>query len=90
MKSASDDIFDEIFRFIKKIPREPKKIYAVALILIVLFPPIDRVISSENIRFKGWDFITALGGRYQININYLIIEFVLITVIYYLFRNKDK
>ena len=90
MKKVSDDIFDEIFRFIKKIPREPKKVYAVALILIVLFPPIDRVVSSENIRFKGWDFITALGGRYHININYLIIEFVLITIIYYLFRNKDK
>ncbi len=89
MKNASDDIFDEIFRFIKKIPREPKKVYAVALILIVLFPPIDRVFSSGT-RFQGWDFITALGGRYQINITYLIIEFVLITVIYYLFRNKDK
>tara|TARA_B100000959_G_C14652205_1_gene488800 strand:+ start:280 stop:552 length:273 start_codon:yes stop_codon:yes gene_type:complete len=90
MKNASDDIFDEIFSFIKKIPREPKKVYAVALILIVLFPPINSVRSSGAHRFQGWDFITALGGRYQININYLIIEFVLITVIYYLFRNKDK
>ena len=90
MKNASDDIFDKIFRFIKKIPREPKKVYAVALILIVLFPPIDRVRSSGVHRFQGWDFITALGGRYQININYLIIEFVLITIIYYLFRKKDK
>ena len=90
MKNASDDIFDEIFRFIKKIPREPKKIYAAALILIILFPPVNFVASGAVKRFEGWNFITSLGDRYHINITYLLIEFILATILFFLFRNKDK
>ena len=90
MKNASDDIFDEIFRFIKKIPREPKKIYAAALILIILFPPVNFVASGVVKRFEGWNFITGLGDRYHINMNYLLIEFILATILFFLFRNKNK
>lgn len=90
MKNASDDIFDEIFRFIKKIPREPKKIYAAALILIVLFPPMDRVYEGVVQEFKGWNFITGLESRYQINMVYLLIEILLATILFFLFRNKNK
>ena len=86
MKNASDDIFDEIFRFIKKIPREPKKIYAAALILMVLFPPMSTKSGSS----RGWSFITDVGGSYRINTTYMIIEFVLATILFFLFRNKNK
>ena len=84
MKNASDDIFDEIFRFIKKIPREPKKIYAVALILMVLFPPM----ATHDGRQRGWGFIFDL--EYRINTTYMIIEFALATILFFLFRNKNK
>ena len=86
MKSASDDIFDEIFRFIKKILREPKKLYALALILMVLFPPI----ASSSGSSRGWGFITDISGSYRINATYMIIEFALVTILFFLFRNKNK
>ena len=85
----ANNFAEKLGKLVKIITSDPRKLYAVGLILIVLFPPINRVVSSENIRFQGWDFITSLGGRYQINITYLIIEFVLITVVYYLFKKKN-
>ena len=85
MKNASDDIFDEIFRFIKKIPREPKKVYAVVLVLIVLFPPM----ATRGGRPRGWGFITDLEP-YRIDTTYIIIEFILATILFFLFRNKGK
>ena len=82
-----NNVEEKLGRFVKNIISDPKKLYAIGLILIVLFPPINKVMSRST-RFEGWEFITNLGGRYHINIAYLIIEFVLITVIYYLFRKK--
>ena len=80
---------EEFGKLVRKIISDPKKLYSIGLILIVLFPPINKVYTySERISFKGWGFITDLGGRYHINIIYLIIEFILITVLYYLFRKK--
>ena len=80
---------EEFGKLVKKIISDPKKLYSIGLILIVLFPPINRqMVYSDGNSFRGWGFITDLGGRYHINITYLIIEFVLITVLYYLFRKK--
>ena len=90
MKNVSDDIFDDILGFIKKMLSEPKKIYALALILIVLFPPMDRVYEGVVQEFKGWNFITGLESRYQINLTYLLIELFLATILFFLFRNKIK
>ena len=94
MKKASDDIFDDIFglikKFAKKILSEPKKVYALALVLIVLFPPMDRVYQGVVQEFMGWNFITGLESRYQINVTYLLIELFLATILFFLFRNNTK
>ena len=82
-----NNVEEKLGRFVKNIISDPKKLYVIGLILIVLFPPINRITSAST-RFQGWEFITGLGGRYHINIPYLIIEFILITVVYYLFRKK--
>jgi len=75
---------EELGKSVKKIIGNPKKLYAIALVLIVLFPPI----ATRDGRPKGWSFITDLEP-YRIDTTYLIIEFVVITVIYYLFRKKS-
>jgi len=79
---------EEFGKLVKKIISDPKKLYAISLVTIVLFPPINFVTSIQQ--FKGWFFITKLGGRYHINITYLIIEIALVTVLYYLFRKKNS
>ena len=78
---------EEFGKLVKKILGDPKKLYAIALVLIVLFPPVN--FAPGSVMFKGWFFISKLGGYYVINTTYLIIEFFLITVIYYLFRKKS-
>jgi len=77
---------EEFGKLVKKILGDPKKLYAIALVLIVLFPPVNF---APEVMFKGWFFISKLGDYYVINTTYLIIEFILITVIYYLFRKKS-
>ena len=57
---------------------------------IVLFPPMDRVYEGVVQEFKGWNFITGLESRYQINLTYLLIELFLATILFFLFRNKIK
>lgn len=78
---------EEFGKLVKKIISDPKKLYAISLVLIILFPPINFVTSISQ--FKGWFFITKLGGFFHINIQYLIIEVALVTVLYYLFRKKS-
>ena len=94
VKKVSDDIFDDIFglikKFAKKILSEPKKVYALALVLIVLFPPMDRVYQGVVQEFMGWNFITGLESRYQINVTYLLIELFLATILFFLFRKNTK
>ena len=74
-------------------------IYAIILILIFLFPPIDEVFtfsSPARIVFYGWDFISYVGpsgysGRhYQINVIYLLIEIGIATLIYIFFLYSQK
>jgi hypothetical protein len=78
---------EEFVKLVKKIISDPKKLYAISLVLIILFPPINFV--TRISQFKGWFFITKLGGFYHINIQYLIIEVALVKVLYYLFRKKS-
>jgi len=77
---------EEFGKLVKKILSDPKKVYVIALIGVVIFPPTESASTGYD---RGWQFITAIGGNLQINTTYLIIEFVIITVIYYLFRKKN-
>ena len=74
-------------------------IYAIILILIFLFPPIDEVFSNYSparVVFYGWDFISYVGptgyaGRHlQINVIYLLIEIIIATLIYVFFLYSQK
>ena len=76
---------EELGNSVKKIISNPKKLYAIALVAIILFPPLETRSGHQ----RGWSFITELGGVVQINIIYLLIEFIVITVLYYLFRKKS-
>ena len=75
-------------KLVGKIIRDPKKLYIISLVLIFLFPPINRV-PSEKSFFVGWDFITKLGGIYHINVTYILIEFAIVSIAYFLFRKKS-
>tara|TARA_Y100000768_G_C23761050_1_gene578599 strand:- start:350 stop:595 length:246 start_codon:yes stop_codon:yes gene_type:complete len=74
-------------KFIGSIIHDPRKLYLISLVLIILFPPINRVPSTRAF-FEGWNFITKLGGIYHINITYISIEFAIVTVAFLLFRKK--
>jgi len=76
-------------------------VYASALVLIFLFPPMDRVTFSygkSRTQFYGWDFIGELGPTgflgvsVEINIILLLIEITVVTLIYgsFLYFTKNN
>ena len=74
----------------KKFYYDPRIYYVVALILIMIYPPMNY---HENLKlnyFDGWYPISYLGERYSINITYLGIEFIFITIVFLLFYKKRK
>ena len=78
---------EEFSKLIGKVLRDPKKLYIISLVLIVLFPPIDRIPGSK-VWFDGWHFISKLGGYYHVNMPYIMIEFALVTFAFFLVRKK--
>ena len=79
---------EEFGKLIGNIFKDPRKLYLISLILIVIFPPIDRVPSATRSFFEGWNFISKLGGIYHINLTYIGIEFAIVTVAFFLFKKK--
>ena len=75
-------------------------VYASALVLIFLFPPVESVTYSYSYasygnsitKFAGWDFISEVDGDYQINIILLLIEITIVTLIYgsFLYFTKNN
>lgn len=78
---------EEFGKLVGRVLRDPKKLYILSLVLIVLFPPINRVPSTRAF-FEGWHFISKLGGIYHINMSYIAIEFAIVTIAFLLFRKK--
>jgi len=73
-------------------------VYASVLVLIFLFPPVDfhTFLVVPRISFYGWIFISDVGGgtfnhNYEINITYLLVEIIIVTLIYgfYLYLTKN-
>ena len=79
---------EEFGKIIGKLLKDTKKLYIISLVIIFLFPPINRVPRPNMNFFEGWHFITKLGGVYHINLTYIIIEFVIVTVIYFVLKKK--
>ena len=65
-------------------------IYAVVLILIFLFPPMNIEESKNYVRFIGWNFISGLGGETKIDIPYLLVEIGMATLVYIFFIFSQK
>ena len=65
-------------------------IYAVVLILIFLFPPMNIEESRNYVRFIGWNFISGLGGETKIDIPYLLVEIGMATLVYIFFIFSQK
>ena len=61
--------------------------YALALICILVYVPTNDT-SYKKSYFIGWDFVWYLDGEYSLNVTYFLIEFVFITILYFLFRKK--
>ena len=85
----SKDINEDFYSFGKFIRSllKPFPIYLFFIILIVMFPPIERRYSNF---FLGWSFITDLGGDHRINMIYFLSEIGIVTLVYfaYLFSKK--
>jgi hypothetical protein len=72
-------------------------IYVIILILIFLFPPVNRhtYFMGPKVSFEGWTFISDVGvgtfrDNLEINVTYLLIEIGLSTMIYLFFLYSQK
>lgn len=74
----------------KNLLHDPRIYYIIALILILIYPPMNYLENLRFIYFDGWYPISYLGERYSINITYLGIEFIFITIVFLLFYKKRK
>ena len=61
--------------------------YVIALILILIYPPMNYHEFKSNY-FDGWYPISYLGEEFSINITYLAIEFIFITIVFMLFKKR--
>ena len=80
----------------KKILKDSRTYYVIALLVIVLYPPMNEFYPSGRNEFVGWYFIEMLdpsyhvaGRSWRINIPYIAIEFFIVSVIYFIYRKKD-
>ena len=62
--------------------------YVLALLGIILFPPMNYHESIKFIYFDGWYPISYLGDDMSLNLTYLTIEFIFITIVFLLFYKK--
>ena len=73
---------------IKKILKDPRTYYVIALLGIFLFPPINDTYGTTYSDFIGWYFISTLGGDLKINFPFMAVEFFIVSVIYFIYRKK--
>ncbi len=73
----------------KKILKDLRTYYVIALIVIFLYPPIEEVYSRGTNEFLGWHFIDSVGGYVHINIPYITVELFIVSVIYFIYRKKS-
>ncbi len=76
---------------IKKILKDGRTYYVIALLGILIYPPINEVWYGKNVEFIGWYFITEFDwgdGGLEINVPYIAIEFFVVSVIYFIYRKK--
>ena len=61
---------------IKKILKDPRTYYVIALLGIFLFPPLMDTYANQD-TFEGWHFVSTLAMQddFQIHIPYMIVEF---------------
>ena len=80
----------------QKFMYDPRIYYVLALILILIYPPMNYHENLKFIYFDGWHPITDLGGtfsygdQYSLNLTYLGIEFIFISIVFWLFYKKKK
>ena len=87
MSNNLNTFFFNLGKFVKFILK-PFLIYLFFIILIVIFPPIENTYSNF---FKGWGFITDLGGSWRINMVYFLSEIGIVTLVYFAyFLSKKK
>jgi hypothetical protein len=76
-------------------------IYVIILIIIFLFPPVNRHYygGRPTVLFEGWTFISNVGDgtinyninyNIEINVTYLLIEIGVSTMIYLFFLYSQK
>ena len=73
----------------KKILKDPRTYYVIALLGIFFFPPLMDTYANQD-TFKGWHFVSTLAMKddWQIHIAYMIVEFFIVSVIYFIYRKK--
>lgn len=80
----------------KNLLHDPRIYYIIALILILIYPPMNYHENLKFIYFDGWHPITELGGsfdygdQYSLNLTYLSIEFIFVSIVFLLFYKKRK
>ena len=74
---------------IKKILKDGRTYYVIALLAILIYPPINSVWHKSS-EFIGWFFISEFdwADGYEINVPYIAIEFFVVSVIYFIYRKK--
>jgi len=74
---------------IKKILKDPRTYYVIALLGIFFYPPLMDTYANQD-TFEGWHFVSTLVMRddFQIHIPYMIVEFFIVSIIYFLYRKK--
>ena len=72
--------------------RDPRFYYIIALLCILIYVPTDYFKYNRQTDF-GWDFVWNLEVynfySSKINFPYLFIEFVFITIVFFLYRKKN-
>ena len=74
----------------QKFMYDPRIYYVLALILILIYPPMNYHENLKFIYFDGWYPITDLGYDLSLNLTYLGIEFIFISIVFWLFYKKKK
>ena len=73
----------------KKILTDPRTYYVIALLVIFFFPPLIDTYANQD-KFVGWYFVSRLIeiDDWQIHIPYMVVEFIIVSVIYFIYRKK--
>ena len=73
----------------KKILTDPRTYYVIALLAIFFFPPLIDTYARQD-HFVGWYFVSyAIEiDDWSIHIPYMVVEFIIVSVIYFIYRKK--